>query len=114
MSSGSFSMPAGGPGNVGVFARPKPAPCPPVGGAQAQGAAPFPPCIPASPEVPAPVQPAQPGRGGSPSQIPRDATATAIPNVVAAGAKWTKIWQAGGNSADGIVPDKDGNVLVAQ
>jgi gluconolactonase len=34
--------------------------------------------------------------------------------VVAAGGQWIKIWQAGGNSADGIIPDKDGNVLVAQ
>ena len=37
-----------------------------------------------------------------------------IPGVVAAGAKWTKVWQQGGNSADGIIPDKDGNALVAQ
>jgi gluconolactonase len=37
-----------------------------------------------------------------------------IPGVVAAGAKWTKVWQAGGNSADGIVADRDGNALVAQ
>jgi gluconolactonase len=41
-------------------------------------------------------------------------TITAIPGVVAAGGKWTKIWQAAGNSADGILPDKDGRVLVAQ
>jgi gluconolactonase len=41
-------------------------------------------------------------------------TITAIPGVVAAGGKWTKVWQAGGNSADGILPDKDGSVLVAQ
>jgi gluconolactonase len=39
---------------------------------------------------------------------------TEIPNVVAAGAKWTKVWQSGGNSADGILSDKDGSVLVAQ
>jgi gluconolactonase len=39
---------------------------------------------------------------------------SAIPGVVGAGARWTKIWQQGGNSADGIIPDKDGNVLVAQ
>src|SRR5207237_9209755 len=37
-----------------------------------------------------------------------------IEDVVAAGMKWTKVWQSGGNSADGIVPDKDGNMLVAQ
>jgi gluconolactonase len=34
--------------------------------------------------------------------------------VVDAGVTWTKIWQAAGNSADGILPDKDGSVLVAQ
>src|SRR5205823_4955425 len=34
--------------------------------------------------------------------------------VVAADAKWIKIWQQGGNSADGILADKDGNALVAQ
>ncbi len=45
---------------------------------------------------------------------PRDLTITAIPGVVAAGGQWTKIWQAAGNSADGILPDKDGGVLVAQ
>jgi gluconolactonase len=33
---------------------------------------------------------------------------------VAAGGSWTTIWQAGGNSADGILTDKDGNALVAQ
>jgi gluconolactonase len=60
-----------------------------------------------------------PARGAGqaqPSQArgSRDATVTEIPGVVAAGAKWTKIWQQAGNSADGIIPDKDGNVLVAQ
>jgi hypothetical protein len=34
--------------------------------------------------------------------------------VVAAGAKWTKVWQAAGNSADGIIPDQEGSILVAQ
>jgi len=46
--------------------------------------------------------------------VTRDTTVTEIPGVVASGVKWTKIWQQGGNSADGIVADKDGNVLVAQ
>ena len=41
-------------------------------------------------------------------------TVTPIPGVVAAGATWTKVWQAGGNSADGILADKDGSALVAQ
>ncbi len=46
--------------------------------------------------------------------VPRDLTITAIPGVVAAGGQWKKIWQAPGNSADGILPNKDGSVLVAQ
>src|SRR5438874_1475725 len=37
-----------------------------------------------------------------------------IAGVVAPGAQWTKVWQQGGNSADGIIPHKDGGVLVAQ
>lgn len=53
--------------------------------------------------------------GGQAQQpVPRDVTITEIPGVVGAGVKWTKIWQQAGNSADGIIPDKDGNVLVAQ
>ena len=44
----------------------------------------------------------------------RDANVSAIQGVVAAGAKWTKVWQGRGNSADGVLADKDGNVLVAQ
>src|SRR5262249_30417958 len=92
----------------------------------AQGQAPTqdqaPSCIP----VPQPAAVADGrGRGGAPArgagqaQAPqargsREAAVTGIPGVVAAGAKWTKIWQQAGNSADGIIPDKDGSVLVAQ
>ena len=54
------------------------------------------------------------GRGPAPQPAPRNLAIAAIPGVVAAGGQWTKIWQQGGNSADGIIPDKDGNVLVAQ
>jgi len=83
-------------------------------------------------QVPSPAQQCRPaaqpaaqagggggGRGaGTPGQgrgqnSPR-ADVTPIPGIVAAGSKWTKVWQAGGNSADGILADKDGNVLVAQ
>ena len=49
-----------------------------------------------------------------PPPAPRDLTIAGIPGVVAGGGAWIKIWQQGGNSADGIVPDRDGNVLVAQ
>jgi gluconolactonase len=44
----------------------------------------------------------------------RNATVSAIPGVVAEGASWTKVWQEGGNSADGILATSDGSVLVAQ
>src|SRR5262245_21599642 len=67
------------------------------------------PCVPQG-------QPAAPagGRGPAAPPVTRDATAMEIPGVVAAGAKWTKVWQAPGNSADGIIADKEGNALVAQ
>lgn len=45
---------------------------------------------------------------------PRDLTFKAIPGVIAAGGAWTKVWQQGGNSADGLMPDPSGGVLVAQ
>ena len=93
--------------------------------AQAQaGAAAAPTCVPA--QAAAPAAPAAQaggqagargaGRGGGAATqpIPRDAAVMGIPGVVAAGSKWTKIWQGGGNSADGILSDKDGNALVAQ
>jgi gluconolactonase len=54
------------------------------------------------------------GRGQPGQPAPRNLAISAIPGVVAAGGEWTKVWQAGGNSADGILPDKDGGVLVAQ
>ena len=64
--------------------------------------------------------PAQ-GRGQAPAQASSAApppapvvTTAEIPGVIAAGLKWTKIWEALGNNADGIVADKDGNLLIAQ
>ena len=54
------------------------------------------------------------GRGPAAPPSPRDLTINAIPGVVAAGGKWAKVWQQAGNSADGIIPLKDGSVLVAQ
>jgi len=53
------------------------------------------------------------------SQVParepllREVTVTAIPGVVAAGAKWQLVWQ-GPDNADGIVGTADGGVLFAQ
>jgi gluconolactonase len=69
-----------------------------------------------------PAQPAaQPGGargpqagGAAAARIPREITMAAIPGVVAAGVAWSKVWQAAGNSADGIIADKDGSALVAQ
>ena len=49
-----------------------------------------------------------------PAPAPRNLAIAAIPGVVAAGGAWTRMWQQGGNSADGIIPDKDGTVLFAQ
>ncbi len=69
-------------------------------------------CIPSGP----PAAPAARGRGTGqpPLPAPRNTAITAIPGVVAAGVAWKKIWQAPGNSADGILADRDGNALVAQ
>lgn len=53
-------------------------------------------------------------RGPAAEPASRNLHVTAIPGVVAEGAKWRIVWQAAGNSADGIIPDKDGSVLVAQ
>ncbi len=58
--------------------------------------------------------PARPSPGPAAEPVPRSVNVTAIAGVVAAGGKWTKVWQEGGNSADGIIADKDGSVLVAQ
>lgn len=45
--------------------------------------------------------------------LPREATATGIPGVIAAGAKWQQVWQ-GSDNADGILGTPDGGVLFAQ
>ena len=73
---------------------PPPAPAARGGGPlpRAQGAAPLPPL---------------------PRQ-PRAAAVTAIPGVIAAGQKWTKVWETSGNNADGIVGTPDGGLLIAQ
>jgi gluconolactonase len=71
------------------------------------------PCIPATQEAAPGAGGRGAGRGPAAPPAPRDLTINAIPGVVAAGGKWTKIWQQAGNSADGIIPVKDG-VLVAQ
>jgi gluconolactonase len=45
---------------------------------------------------------------------PAEYTVAAIPGVVAAGQKWTKVWEVSGNNADGILADKNGDMLIAQ
>jgi gluconolactonase len=54
------------------------------------------------------------GRGPAPAQGERDVTVAAIPGVIAAGAKWTFVWQQVGNNGDGIVGTSDGGLLLAQ
>ncbi len=60
--------------------------------------------------------PAGQGRGAAApaANAPRDYTVTEIAGVVAAGARWTKVWESDGNNADGIVGTDDGGLLVAQ
>jgi gluconolactonase len=55
---------------------------------------------------------AQPKQFPQPAPV-REVTVTAIPGVVDAGAKWTKVWQ-GDATADGIVGTDDGGLLMAQ
>lgn len=78
-----------------------------------QALAQVPPCMPSAQAGGARRQ-GTAGRGQAAQQAPRNLTIPAIPGVVAAGGQWTKVWQAAGNSADGIIADKDGSVLVAQ
>lgn len=55
---------------------------------------------------------AQGGRGAA--QAAQDYTVTAIPGVIAAGQRWTMVWEGSGNNADGIVGTNDGGLLAAQ
>jgi len=65
--------------------------------------------------------PARGGRGpagargrGPQAQGIREYTVAAIPGVIAAGQKWTFLWQEAGNNGDGIVGTNDGGLLLAQ
>jgi gluconolactonase len=82
----------GGPGGAARGAAPQ-------GGAPAAAAAPAAAPAPASTTFPPP---------------PAEYTVTAIPGVIAAGQKWTKVWEVSGNNADGILAAKDGDLLIAQ
>ncbi len=55
------------------------------------------------------------GRGRGPAETgPKDYTVMEIPGVIAAGQKWTVVWEASGNNSDGIIGTKDGGILIAQ
>ena len=53
------------------------------------------------------------GRGAAQAG-PAEYTVTAIPGVIAAGQRWTSIYQTTGNNADGMIASEDGGVLIAQ
>ena len=57
---------------------------------------------------------AHPRRGPAAAESPRATASSAIPGVIAAGQQWKDLWQVSGNNADGIIPSKDGGLLVAQ
>ena len=54
------------------------------------------------------------GARGAPPQGVREYAIADIPGVIAAGKKWTFVWQQAGNNGDGIVGTSDEGVLVAQ
>ncbi|HEV3330385.1 MAG TPA: SMP-30/gluconolactonase/LRE family protein [Bryobacteraceae bacterium] len=56
---------------------------------------------------------AQQPKGFSQPAPAREVTVSEIPGVIAAGAKWTQVWQ-GNETADGIVGTDDGGLLFAQ
>src|SRR6185295_16479720 len=64
-----------------------------------------------APQGGAPAAPAAPATFPPP---PAEYTVTGIPGVIAAGQKWTKVWETSGNNADGILADKNGDLLIAQ
>jgi len=65
----------------------------------------------AAPQAAGAAAPAAPATFPPP---PAEYTVAAIPGVIAAGQKWTKVWEVSGNNADGILADKDGDLLIAQ
>jgi sugar lactone lactonase YvrE len=58
--------------------------------------------------------PARGPAGAAASAAPKDYTVTEIPGVIKAGEKWTVVFEATGNNADGIIGTKDGGLLIAQ
>ena len=65
--------------------------------------------------TPPPARGGGAGRGGQPPPpAARTYAVTAIPGVIAAGQRWTFLWQQAGNNGDGIVGTDDGGLLIAQ
>jgi gluconolactonase len=56
------------------------------------------------------------GRGAAPATAAAstDYKVTEIPGVIAAGQRWTTVWQTTGNNADGPIAAEDGSLLLAQ
>ena len=54
------------------------------------------------------------GRGAAPPAGTGDYNVTEIPGVIAAGQRWTTVYQTTGNNADGPVAAGDGGLLIAQ
>src|SRR5688572_28072238 len=60
---------------------------------------------------------AAPGRGAAAAAAApttNEYTVTEIPGVIAAGQRWTSVYQTTGNNADGIMATEDGGLLIAQ
>src|SRR6267142_406602 len=54
------------------------------------------------------------GQRNFPQPAPeKEVTVTAIPGVIAAGARWKLVWQ-GPDNADGLIGTKEGGILFAQ
>ncbi len=56
---------------------------------------------------------AQQRQAKPPEKLPREYTVSAIPGVIAAGAKWELVWQ-GNENGDGFVGTPDGGIIFAQ
>jgi gluconolactonase len=71
-------------------------------------------------KTPPPARGGGPGRAGGPPAPatfpppPAEYSVTAIPGVIGAGQKWTKVFEVDGNNADGPIADQNGDMLIAQ
>src|SRR5262245_18938999 len=102
LPAGASPQAAQDPGYQALIAACKTTPPTPAGRAGGGGGA--------RPGGPAPA-PAAPATFPPP---PAEYTVAAIPGVIAAGQKWTKVWEVSGNNADGVLADKNGDLLIAQ